>query len=44
MVKVVENRVEDMANVGNIAESGVELKGFIFVERRREFCFEGHRW
>lgn len=44
VVKVVENRVEDMANVGNIAESGVELKRFIFDERRREFCFEGQRW
>ena len=42
--KVVENRVEDITKVGDIAESGVELKRFIFNERRREFCFEGQRW
>ena len=42
--KVVENRVEDITKVGDIAESGVELKRFIFNERRREFCFEYTRW
>ncbi|MFR4037611.1 MAG: RagB/SusD family nutrient uptake outer membrane protein [Butyricimonas faecalis] len=42
--KVVENRVEDITKVGDISESGVELKRFIFNERRREFCFEGQRW
>ena len=36
--------MEDITKVGDIAESGVELKRFIFNERRREFCFEGQRW
>lgn len=41
--KVVENRVKDI-NVIDIPSGGVDLKRFIFNERRRELCYEGHRW
>lgn len=41
--KLVENRVEDINKI-TIPASGLDLKRFIFNERRRELCFEGHRW
>ncbi|WP_018335948.1 RagB/SusD family nutrient uptake outer membrane protein [Butyricimonas synergistica] len=31
-------------NVGTVTESGEQLIQFIREERRRELCFEGHRW
>ena len=40
---LVENRVEDINKI-TIPASGMDLKRFIFNERRRELCFEGHRW
>lgn len=39
----VESRVSDIEQV-EIPSSGLELKRFIFEERRREFCFEDQRW
>ena len=41
--KLVENRVKDMSEI-SIPSKGLELKRFIFNERRRELCYEGHRW
>lgn len=40
---LVENRVLDINKI-DIPESGLELKRFIFEERRRELCFEDMRW
>lgn len=33
-----------VGNVGTVTESGKQLIQFIREERRRELCFEGHRW
>ena len=41
--KLVENRVKDMSVI-SIPSKGLDLKRFIFNERRRELCYEGHRW
>ena len=38
-----EKRIAPEA-VGTVTESGEELIEFIREERRRELCFEGHRW
>lgn len=40
---LVESRVLDIDKI-DIPENGLELKRFIFEERRRELCFEDFRW
>ena len=41
--KLREKRIA-AGNVGTVTESGKQLIQFIREERRRELCFEGHRW
>lgn len=41
--RLVDNRVADVSII-DIPTSGLELKRFIYEERRRELCFEDFRW
>lgn len=41
---IQELRANRFADADAISESGEELVNFIRDERRRELCFEGHRW
>lgn len=44
MIQELREKRIAAGNVGTVTESGKQLIQFIREERRRELCFEGHRW